>query len=214
MDSRTSNCPACVALSALHGLRRADTAVGYVPAARRCRGAWRGVGRSPGRGFYFVKLKRPGPWPAAPREDAVRRRQTPSPRHRRAAARSCPAAGASTHRRRRFASHRAVPAGQTDPGPSRVPFRESLGRFSQSLTRWPLTSPDRHTGHLARNPIYATRRDSPVLNPSRSYGAGSIRSRHDVCDGPNLTVVHCREAPPRHRRSLQRVKRPAASLHE
>jgi hypothetical protein len=34
-----------------------------------------------------------------------------------------------------------------DPGPSRVPFRESLGRFSQSLTRWPLTIPDRHTGH-------------------------------------------------------------------
>ena len=27
-----------------------------------------------------------------------------------------------------------------------------------------------------------------VLNRSRSYGAGSIRSRHDVCDGLNLTV--------------------------
>jgi hypothetical protein len=53
-----------------------------------------------------------------------------------------------------------------------------------------------------------------VLNRSRSYGAGSIRSRHDVCDGLNLTVVHCREALPRHRRSLQRAKRPVISLHE
>jgi len=47
------------------------------------------------------------------------------------------------------------------------PFRESLGRFSQSLTRWPLTVPDRHTVTPARKPIYTTRRDSPA---GRSHG--------------------------------------------
>src|SRR6185503_11152015 len=67
----------------------------------------------------------------------------------------------SVDRHRRCAAPRSARAEQTCPGPSRESFREFLGRYSQSLTRWFLHARDRHTVTMLRNPIYTTPGDSP-----------------------------------------------------
>lgn len=85
-----------------------------------------------------------------------------------AAAGSWRAAGASTHRRRRCASHPEVQAGQTGPQPSCVPFREYLWRV---LTELHAMAPHRpgptHPAARARNRSCTIRRESPQCRARR-----------------------------------------------
>ena len=102
------------------------------------------------------------------------------------------AAGASTHRRRRFAASRSTQARQTDPGPSRCsPFCEFLGRFSQSLTRWPLNVRDRHEQPVTiKGRSYTTQGDSARRCAAQLTGRADMHYHAGV--SPRIRLVRVR----------------------